>query len=60
MELSDYGRLRRRAERCRAEEMRRLWALLKQAMGAWHARLSRGRSAGLPAADSMHSWEDLA
>jgi hypothetical protein len=60
MEISDYGRLRGRAEQCRAKEMLRLWALLKRVAGAWHARRSRRAPTGLPAADSVYAREDLA
>ena len=38
MQISDYAQLRRRAEQCRAEEMARLWALLKQAVIRWRSR----------------------
>ena len=38
MQISDYAQLRRRAEQCRAEEMARLWALLKQAVIRWRMR----------------------
>ena len=38
MPISDYAQLRRRAEQCRAEELARLFALLKQTMIRWRAR----------------------
>jgi hypothetical protein len=74
MEMSDYAQLRRRAEQCRAEELARLLALLKQMLSKWRARWSglpglglaarvplrpEGAAAGLPNADSAQPWQDL-
>lgn len=46
MQISDYAQLRRRAEQCRAEEMARLFALLKQAFKRWRSRHAVASIAG--------------
>ena len=46
MQISDYAQLRRRAEQCRAEEMARLFALLKQAVKRWRVRHGAASVAG--------------
>jgi hypothetical protein len=46
MQISDYAQLRRRAEQCRAEEMARLFALLKQTYKRWRARHEAASVAG--------------
>jgi hypothetical protein len=47
MQISDYAQLRRRAEQCRAQEMARLFALIKQALIRWCARHAIRSALGL-------------